>query len=116
MECVELWGTGKAKREFIHVDDIADACLFLMQKYSAEQSINVGTGEEITIMELSRMIQKMVGFEGKIVCDPTKPDGMMRRMLDCSRIAELGWKHTISLESGLAMLYQQYLGEENVEY
>ena len=116
LECVELWGTGKAKREFIHVDDIADACLFLMQKYSAEQPINVGTGEEITIMELSRMIQKIVGFEGKIVCDPTKPDGMMRRMLDCNRIAELGWKHTISLESGLAMLYQQYLGEENVEY
>ena len=110
---VELWGTGAAQREFIHVDDIADACLFLMQNYSDERPINVGTGEEVTILELSRMIRDIVGFEGEIVCDPTKPDGMMRRMLDCSRLQELGWRHKLPLRTGLERMYQQYLREQN---
>lgn len=110
---VELWGTGKAKREFIHVDDIADSCLFLMQNYSDERPINVGTGEEVTIMELSEMIRDIVGFEGKIVCDPTKPDGMMRRMLDCRRIKELGWQYKLPLRTGLERMYQQYLREHH---
>ena len=106
---VELWGTGKAKREFIHVDDIADACLFLMEHYSSEEPINVGTGEEVTILELSQQIREIVGYEGKIVCDPTKPDGMMRRMVDSRRLLDLGWKSKISLNQGLNQMYQLFL-------
>lgn len=115
---VELWGTGKAKREFIHVDDIADACLFLMEHYSSEEPINVGTGEEVTILELSQQIREIVGYEGKIVCDPTKPDGMMRRMVDSRRLLDLGWKSKISLNQGLNQMYQLFLkGKvgENIE-
>lgn len=105
---VVLWGTGAAKREFIHVDDIADACLFLMQNYSDEAPINVGTGEEVTIMELSRLIKKIVGFDGQIVCDPTKPDGMMRRIVDSSRLNAMGWSGSISLEDGLRQVLEEY--------
>ncbi len=112
LESVELWGTGQAKREFIHVDDIADACLFLMEHYSQEEPINIGTGEEVTIMELSQLIRKIVGYEGKIICDPTKPDGMMRRMVDCERQMTLGWRSKIPLEEGLKELYSIYLKGE----
>lgn len=106
---VALWGTGKAKREFIHVDDIADACLFLMKTYSDEGPINVGTGEEVTIMELSQLIKKIVGFDGQIVCDPAKPDGMMRRVVDSSRLGALGWRSSVRLETGLRRVYEEYL-------
>lgn len=105
---VLLWGTGTAKREFINTKDIADACVFLMEHYSEEQPINVGTGEEISIMELSKLIKRIVGYEGEIVCDTTKPDGMMRRIVDISRITELGWKAGVSLEDGLKELYDDY--------
>ncbi len=107
---VVLWGTGKAKREFIHVDDIADACLFLMENYSDEAPINVGTGEELTIMELSQLIKKIVGFDGQIVCDATKPDGMMRRIVDSSKLSALGWHSSVNLELGLRRAYAEYLG------
>ena len=106
---VVLWGTGRAKREFIHVDDIADACLFLMRNYSDESPINVGTGEEVTIMELSQLIKEIVGFDGQIVCDPTKPDGMMRRTVDSSRLSAMGWNSSVRLETGLRWLYEEYL-------
>ena len=115
LDFVELWGTGEAKREFIHVDDIADACLFLMNYYSDDQPINVGTGEEITILELSNLIRNIVAYKGKIVCDPTKPDGMMRRMVDCSRLENLGWRSAISLEDGLRRMYALYLEEQNAK-
>ncbi len=106
---VVLWGTGTAKREFINNRDIASACIFLLENYSSAEPINVGTGEEVTIMELSQMIKRITGYEGDIVTDPTKPDGMMRRICDNSRIFELGWKAEVSLEDGIKELDKFYL-------
>lgn len=106
---VTLWGTGKALREFIDTDDLADAGIFLLNHYSGEEPVNIGTGEEVSILELSQMIKRITGFEGEIVTDPTKPDGMMRRLCDSSRIHALGWRSTISLEQGIAKLYRWYL-------
>lgn len=109
---VVLWGTGTAKREFIHVDDIADACLFLIERYSEEMPINVGTGEEVSILELSNLVKKVVGFEGRIVCDATKPNGMMRRMINTKRIERLGWKPQVKLKKGLADMFEYYLATQ----
>lgn len=106
---VTLWGTGAALREFIDTDDLADAGIFLLNHYSGEEPVNIGTGEEVSILELSRMIKRITGFEGEIVTDPTKPDGMMRRLCDSSRIHDLGWRSTISLEQGIEKLYRWYL-------
>ncbi len=106
---VVLWGTGTAKREFINNRDIASACIFLLENYSSAEPINVGTGEEVSIMELSQMIKRITGFEGDIVTDPTKPDGMMRRFCDSSRIHGIGWSPKIRLEEGLQNLYKWYL-------
>ena len=111
-ESVTLWGTGKAIREFINTDDMADACLFLLNNYSGEMPINVGTGEELSMYELAQIIKKITGFNGKIVTDPSKPDGMMRRLCDSSRLHYLGWKSSISLEQGISQLYNWYLKEE----
>lgn len=107
---VTLWGTGKALREFIDTDDLADAGLFLMTHYSAEEPVNVGTGEEVSILELSRIIKSVTGFEGSITTDPTKPDGMMRRLCDSSRIREMGWEPRITLEQGIRKLYKWWQG------
>ena len=106
---VVLWGTGTARREFINNRDIASACIFLLENYSSVEPINVGTGEEVSIMELSQMIKRITGFKGNIVTDPTKPDGMMRRLCDSSRIHKLGWSAGVGLEEGVANLYQWYL-------
>ncbi len=106
---VTLWGTGKALREFIDTDDLADGGIFLLNHYSGEEPVNIGTGEEVSILELSQMIKRITGFEGEIVTDPTKPDGMMRRLCDSSRIHALGWRSTISLEQGIEKLYRWYL-------
>ena len=106
---VELWGTGRALREFIHTDDIADACLFLMDHYSGEAPINVGVGSEVSILELSQIIRQIVGYEGEIVCDPSRPDGMPRRIVDSSRINTLGWRANTSLTDGLTAMYAWYL-------
>ena len=106
---VVLWGTGAAKREFINNRDIASSCIFLLENYSSPEPINVGTGEEVSIMELSQMIKKITGFEGEIVTDPTKPDGMMRRICDNTKIYDLGWRATISLEDGIRELNEFYL-------
>jgi GDP-L-fucose synthase len=106
---VQLWGTGKALREFLFTEDLADGCLFLMDRYDGEAPINMGSGSEVSILELSEMIKQIVGFRGEIVCDPTKPDGMMRRMVDSSRIHALGWQAKTDMRTGLQRVYQDYL-------
>lgn len=108
-DSVTLWGTGKALREFIDTDDLADAGIFLLNNYSGYDPVNVGTGEEVSIMELSQLIKKITGFEGSIITDTSKPDGMMRRLCDSSRIHEMGWKASVTLEQGIRKLYEWYL-------
>ena len=110
---VTLWGTGKALREFIDTDDLADAGIFLLNHYSGYEPVNIGTGEEVSILELSQIIKRITGFEGEIVTDPTKPDGMMRRLCDSSKIHEMGWKSTLSLEQGIRKLYNWYLSNQD---
>lgn len=110
---VELWGSGSPLREFMYVDDLADACYFLMQHYDKKQFINIGTGEEISIRNLAFSIKKIIGFDGEIKFDSTKPDGTPRKLMDSSRIHALGWKHKISLEEGLKMAYQHFLKESS---
>ena len=110
---VTLWGTGKALREFIDPDDLADAGIFLLNHYSGYEPVNIGTGEEVSILELSLMIKRITGFEGEIVTDATKPDGMMRRLCDSSKIHQLGWKSTLSLEQGIRKLYNWYLSNQD---
>ena len=105
---VELWGTGKAMREFLYADDIADGGIFLLENYSGEETINMGSGSELSILELSQLISRVVGYEGEIVCDPTKPDGMLRRMVDSSRIHALGWHAKTDMETGLRQVYWQF--------
>ena len=105
---VVLWGTGTPKREFLYVDDLADACLFLMQNYHEEQHINVGTGEDIEIRELAAMVKTIVGYQGSIVNDTDKPDGTPRKLMDVSLLHKLGWKHQTSLEEGIQKVYEWY--------
>jgi len=107
---VTIWGTGTPRREFLHVDDLADAALFLMQNHSGEQFLNVGTGTDLSIIELARLVAEVVGFEGSIVTDPSKPDGTPRKLLDVSRLEAMGWKARIGLREGVAGAYAWYLG------
>ena len=109
IESVTLWGTGKALREFINTDDLADAGVFLLNNYSGVEPINIGTGEEVSMLELAGIRKKVTGFQGAILTDSTKPDGMMRRLCDSSRILEMGWRATKSLETGIKELYDWYL-------
>lgn len=102
---VEIWGSGKPLREFLHVDDLADACIFLMQNYGEELFVNVGTGEDLSIKELALLVKKIVGYEGELTFNAEKPDGTMRKLMDVSRIHNLGWKHKISLEEGIKSVY-----------
>lgn len=106
---VVVWGTGNPRREFLHVDDLADAALFLMERYDSEEIINVGVGEDISIRELAGLIAEVVGFEGEIVYDTTKPDGTPRKLLDVSRLFAMGWRPKISLREGLASTYRWFL-------
>ncbi len=108
---VVLWGTGKPLREFLHVDDLADGLVTVMEKYSGETTINVGSGTEITIEGLARVIGEVLGFKGKIVFDSTKPDGTPRKFLDSGRLRELGWKPSISLADGIKSTYDWALAE-----
>lgn len=108
---IEVWGSGRPLREFIYVDDLADACIFVMENYSGEEHINVGTGEEISILELARLVSRTVGYEGKIVCDTVKPDGKMRNFIDSSKLAELGWKPRFGIEDGLKKVYGYFLAK-----
>ena len=106
-----IWGTGKPFREFMYVDDLADACLFLMNNYNSREFINVGSGEEVTIEELARTVQHVVGFEGDVRFDTSKPDGTPRKLMDSSKLHSLGWRHRISLQEGLTQAYQYFLAE-----
>jgi GDP-L-fucose synthase len=106
---VVVWGTGRPKREFLYVDDLADACVFLMQHYSAEQHINVGTGKEITIRDFAETIKRIVGYEGDLVFDPSRPDGTPRKVLDVGVLDAMGWEARTSLQEGLALYYDWFL-------
>jgi len=107
-QSVTLWGSGSPKREFLHVDDLAKAILVCLEKYDSDQHINVGTGEDIEIKELAKKIANLAGFTGEIVWDKAKPDGTPRKVLDVSKITNLGWKPSISLDSGIAQTVQWY--------
>ncbi len=106
---VVIWGTGKPLREFMFADDLAEACVFLMEHYEDPAPINVGTGEEVTILELANMIREVVGYTGQIAFDPTKPDGTPRKLMDSSRLHALGYKHNITLRDGLTKTYADFL-------
>lgn len=110
---VVVWGTGSPLREFLHVDDLADAVVFLMNKYSGLEHVNVGSGKEVTIKELAELVKEVVGFEGELVWDSTKPDGTPRKLMDSAKLAGLGWTPKISLKDGLVDTYKWYL--ENVK-
>jgi GDP-L-fucose synthase len=108
---VVIWGTGEALREFLHVDDLADACVFLMREYESPDIINVGVGKDLTIRELAEMIGQVVGFQGRLAFDTSKPDGTPRKLLDVSRLHEIGWKARIGLREGLEETYRWYLSD-----
>ena len=105
---VTCWGTGSPRREFLHVDDLAEACLFLMEEYDGKAFVNVGTGSDMSINELAELIRRIVGYEGDIVWDTDKPDGTPRKLMNCDRIHALGWTHRIGLEEGLRSVYEEY--------
>ncbi len=107
---VTIWGTGKPRREFLHVDDMAKACLFLMKNYDSSEIINIGTGEDVTILELAHLVAEAAGFKGKIEFDATKPDGTPRKLLDVSKINALGWKAKIPLREGVEKTVEWYEG------
>ena len=106
---VTLWGTGAPKREFCHVDDCVDACVFLMQNYSDQEIVNIGVGRDIAIQELAELVKKVVGFSGGIVYDSSKPDGTPRKLVDVSKLTSLGWQANISLREGIQQTYAWYL-------
>lgn len=106
---VELWGTGSPLREFLHADDLADACYFLMQNYNEPEFLNVGVGSDVTIKSLAELIMKVTGYEGEIHWNTDKPDGTPRKLMDVSKLHSLGWKHRTELEEGIRMTYQDFL-------
>ncbi|QYJ02275.1 GDP-L-fucose synthase [Thalassovita mediterranea] len=106
---IEIWGTGTPRREFLHCDDCADALVFLLKNYSGYEHVNVGSGTDVTILELMEMVADVVGFDGKIVKDETKPDGTPRKLMSAARLREMGWEPSISLRDGIASTYQWYL-------
>ena len=106
---VTCWGTGSPLREFLYVDDLADACIFLMNHYSGNETVNVGTGRELTIRELTRLVAEVVGYQGKILWDESKPDGTPRKLLDVSKLEKLGWKYSTELEDGIQLAYEDFL-------
>jgi len=110
---MEVWGSGKVMREFLHVDDCAAGIVFLLQNYSDMEHVNLGTGEDVTIIELAETIKKVVGFDGHLKFDASKPDGTPRKLLDVSKIHKLGWKHNYDLETGLTNAYEWYMENSN---
>ena len=104
---VTIWGTGSPLREFLHADDLADACLFLMETHNDSGLVNIGVGEDVSILDLAKMVKQIVGFEGDISTDTTKPDGTPRKLMDVSNLTNLGWKASISLEEGINRVYQE---------
>ncbi|RAK02551.1 GDP-L-fucose synthase [Larkinella arboricola] len=111
---VEVWGTGSPRREFLHADDLADACVFLLESYNQELFVNIGTGQDVTIRELAELVKETVGFEGELVWNTDKPDGTPRKLMDVSRLHELGWQHRIDLKAGIADTYQDFLANQEV--
>jgi GDP-L-fucose synthase len=111
-DSVEIWGTGRPRREFLYVDDLADALVHLMRNYSDDGHINVGTGTDVTIRELAETIAEVVGFEGGFAYDSTKPDGTPRKLLDVSRLSALGWQAKTALRDGLAETYDWFLDQQ----
>ena len=107
-EAVEIWGTGTPRREFLHVDDLADAAVFLMRDWSDDEPVNIGTGEDLSIAELARLIARLAGFAGRFVYDPSKPDGTPRKLLDVAKLHRLGWRHRIDLETGIRDACERY--------
>jgi len=110
---VEVWGTGTPKREFLHVDDMADASVYLMNNYDGEEFVNVGVGEDVSIKELAETVRKVVGFQGKLKFDTSKPDGTPRKLLDVTKLNKLGWKSKVILSNGIESTYQWFLNNNN---
>ncbi len=108
---VEIWGTGSPRREFLHVDDLAEACVYLMENYHEAELVNIGTGEDLSIKDLALLIKGIVGFAGELRFDTSKPDGTPRKLLDVSKLHSYGWKHQIGLKEGIASVYEQYAKE-----
>jgi GDP-L-fucose synthase len=114
LSSVEVWGSGTPRREFLHVDDLAEACLFAMNNYNEKQFLNIGTGEDISIQELAAIVKGIVGFDGEIYFDTSKPDGTPRKLLDVSKIRALGWKHHINLYEGIKSTFADYICRPNL--
>jgi GDP-L-fucose synthase len=112
---VEMWGTGTPLREFLHADDLGDACVFLMENYNGSQHVNIGTGTDISIKDLALLIKKVTGYNGEITHDRSKPDGTPRKLMDVSLLHSLGWKHTIGLEEGIKRVYEDFRKQQNVK-
>lgn len=110
---IEIWGTGTPRREFLHVDDLADACVFLMKTYSDHEHVNVGSGSDVTIMELTEMVARAVGFSGEITRDETKPDGTPRKLMSAAKLEAMGWRPAIALEDGIAATYRWFLDHQD---
>ena len=104
---VTIWGTGAPRREFLHADDLASACLYVMENYNESGLVNIGVGEDISIIDLARLVKQIVGFEGEIITDITKPDGTPRKLMDVSKLADLGWRYSITLEEGIGKVYNE---------
>lgn len=109
---VAIWGSGKPKREFLNSDDLADACIFLMNNYSGKEIVNVGCGEDVSIKELAELVKEVTGFTGELVFDTSRPDGTPRKLLDVSKLHGLGWKHKITLKDGIQTAYQDFLTKQ----
>jgi len=112
-QSVNVWGTGRPLREFLYVDDLADACLFVLEHYSGEQHLNVGSGEEVTIAEFAKLVAEVVGYRGELAFDPSRPDGSPRKLLDSSKLAGMGWRAPTSLRQGLAQAYAAFVAGDN---
>jgi len=111
---MELWGTGSPMREFLYADDLAEACLFLMETYNEAELVNIGTGVDVTIKELAETVQKIVGFAGTIHWDTNRPDGTPRKLMDVTKLHGLGWKHHIELSEGIQLAYQDFLANTTI--
>jgi GDP-L-fucose synthase len=109
---VTIWGTGTPLREFLYVEDLADACVYLMQNYSGSETVNLGTGKELSIAELAELVKKVVGYSGTIEYDASKPDGTPRKLLDVTKLNNVGWHYTTELEEGLSLAYEDFLTYE----
>ncbi|MES2762667.1 MAG: GDP-L-fucose synthase [Bacteroidota bacterium] len=115
LSSVEMWGTGTPMREFLHADDLGDACVFLMNNYNGEQFVNIGSGKDLTIKALALLIKDIVGYTGEIIHDLTKPDGTPRKLMDVSYLHSLGWKHKIELPEGIKQVYEDFKKKEGVK-